>query len=112
MSGALSGASSLSATTLTGTLSTASQPNITSFGTLTSLAVSSSVASSITINDALNNNGSEVISFNYIATGTPTIGSGAFHTYKMYNSSSVLSYYGAIGAFSSNVTAGSQAGEL
>ncbi len=42
-SGAISGISSLSATSLSGTLQTAAQPNIASVGTLSSLAVSGSV---------------------------------------------------------------------
>lgn len=48
MTGALSGATSVSATTLAGTLSTAAQPNVTSVGTLTSLTVTNPISGSIT----------------------------------------------------------------
>lgn len=43
-SGAISGIASLSATTLTGTLQTSAQPNITSVGTLSSLTVTNNVS--------------------------------------------------------------------
>ena len=45
--GTISGAIGVSATTLTGTLSTASQPNITSVGTLTNLTVSNQITTDI-----------------------------------------------------------------
>ncbi|GMF49777.1 unnamed protein product [Phytophthora fragariaefolia] len=55
----ISGIASLSATTLTGTLQTAAQPNITSVGTLTSLTLSGGISGVTTISasDTINFNG-------------------------------------------------------
>ncbi len=52
MSGSISGVTNLTALTISGTLQTSQQPNITSIGTLTSLTVSETIsAASITVND-------------------------------------------------------------
>jgi hypothetical protein len=54
--------STLSATTLTGTLSTAAQPNITSLGTITSLNLSGSISNVVNISMSGNITGSNSIS--------------------------------------------------
>ena len=62
LAGSLTGASTVSATTLTGTLSTASQPNITSVGTLGDLTVTNQVNAATVSTDSVILGGNDITS--------------------------------------------------
>ena len=79
-SGSFAGISSLSATNLTGTLQTASQPNVTNVGTLSSVAVSGSATFSSTTDAISSTSGAVAISGGVGIAKSVYVGSGIYGT--------------------------------
>ena len=103
----------LTANTLAGTLSIASQPSITSLGTLTGLTVSSSSSTSIRLIDTGTTSVVNTLEVShYLSSGTAGVGIGSSMSFRAPNAAGTIISYGKISAISSNVTGGSHAGGL